>query len=72
MDKEDQILGICRSCHLGIRYVDDYVEVKEHIKGMLKSTNFFHRECYRDTFNPLNQVNLLAKQAQKIISEVNN
>jgi hypothetical protein len=70
MEEKEGILENCKICHLGIRHIDDYAKVQDFIKGNLYRTIYFHRECYRNTFNPLNQVQQLAKQAQKIISEV--
>jgi hypothetical protein len=48
---DKDVIGQCGICHLSILYVDDYVVVKDFIKGQEKGEFKYHRQCFRDKLN---------------------
>ena len=63
-------LGDCVICHTIVRHVDDYIKDEEYIKGMLKLTRFYHRNCYKERVSPTKQINDLKLLADNITNKM--
>lgn len=60
------IIGTCAVCHLGVRYVDDYIKMEDYIKGQLRTTAYFHRQCFKDKLNPYKDIEVLKNTIQNL------
>lgn len=66
----EEFIGSCGICKLGVKFVDDYAVVQEYIKGQLKSTGYYHRKCFSDRLKGNIELQRLQKKADWILSKV--
>lgn len=62
---KEEILDTCGICHLGVKHIDDYVQIAEYHKGRPSNTRYYHKNCFKERF-------LLVGNLDKLLKKINN